>query len=55
MLRLVLEVEFEEPSFMQTDEREDTMKEIQAACERGIEKAGYCATYSYWVEIKEVK
>lgn len=49
MLKLVLEVEFEEPLFMQTDEREDVMEEIQEACERGIDKAGYCVTNSYWV------
>lgn len=53
MPRLVLEVEFEEPLFMQTDEREDMMAEIQEACERGIDKAGYCVTNSYWVIERE--
>ena len=53
MPRLVLEVEFEEPLFMQTDEREDIMEEIQEACERGVDKAGYCVTNSYWVIERE--
>lgn len=55
MIKLIMEVEFYEepivPMILDAEDRED----IEAACIRGVDKAGYCVTKSYWVEDKEVK
>lgn len=55
MPRLVLEVEFDQPLFLREKDAHDTMEDIRKACERGIDKAGYCVTNSYWVIEREDK